>query len=397
MDYCSFNKDKYGFDNVLVVIDRFSKQAISIPCRKKVDARMQAKLYIYHVYRYFGAPLIMISDRRPQFISKFWDEFTKILGTKRVLSAADHPQTDGQTEIYNQYLQRRLRPFVSYYQDDWSEFLPIMDYAQLTFPHDSLGGLAPYEVVHGYASRTNWDWKLDLPDSATPTDKLNVAEARAYAARHHGAWELARTHLTKAQERMSASYNRSRRAPDFDVGDRVWLDTRYFATARPSKKLDNPTNGPFEITEKVGASFRLKLPDFMKVHDVFPAAKLRRDPNDPLPGQIQTKSPPINITGDDEWEVEEVLACRKQRNNLSYRVTWLNRDVDLTWYPASDLKYAPHRLRQFHLANPEQAGPPAALPAWLRKYEEGVDDYDELDNDKEAVGRSRTSFFRTGG
>lgn len=101
MDYCSFNVDKHGYDNVLVFIDRLSKQAISVPCHKTVTATQMARLYIYHVYRYFGPPETMLSDRGPQFISAFWDEFNKILGTKIVLSLAYHPKTDGQTEIYN--------------------------------------------------------------------------------------------------------------------------------------------------------------------------------------------------------------------------------------------------------------------------------------------------------
>ena len=101
MDFCSFNKDKHGFDNVLVIIDRFSKQAISIPCHKTVTSRQLAMLYVYHIYRYFGAPVTMLTDGGPQFISSFWEKFNSILGTKIKLSTADHPQTDGQTEIYN--------------------------------------------------------------------------------------------------------------------------------------------------------------------------------------------------------------------------------------------------------------------------------------------------------
>jgi transposase InsO family protein len=397
VDYCSFNKDKYGFDNVLVFIDRFSKQAVSIPCQKTTDARKLVTIYIYHIYRYFGAPLTITSDRGPQFVSKFWDALCQILGTKKQHSTADHPQTDGQTEVYNQYLQRRLRPFVNYHQDDWSEYLPIMDYAQLSLPHDSLGGLTPFEVVHGYAPRIDWDWKIDLPDSATPADKLNTQQAVDYAQRHKRAWDTARSNLTVAQAKMARSYDSSRREVDFDIGDSVWLDMRYFKTLRPSKKLDMPTNGPFKVLEKVGNSYRLDLPATMKVYNVFPASKLRRDPNDPLPGQEQEPPLPINITGDDEWELEEVLACRKQRTMLSYRVTWLNQDVDLTWYDASDLKYAPHKVKEFHLNNQEQAGPPAKLPQWLKAWEDGEDDYDHLDGDKEMDQRSRASFFRRGG
>ena len=258
MDYCSFNADRHGYDNVFVVIDRFSKQAISIPCTKKIDARETAKLYIYHIFRYFGSPLSITSDQGGQYISDFWKAFNHILGTKLKLSTADHPQTDGQTEIYNRYLQQRLRPFVSYYQDDWSEFLPMMDYAQLTLPHESLGGLSPFEVVHGYAPRTNWDWKLPKADSQTPSQKLNEKDALAYASRHNDAWNLAKSHIQQAQERMRASANRSRRPANFKVKDKVWLDVRYYPTSRPSKKLDNPMAGPFEITEKVFNSYKLK-------------------------------------------------------------------------------------------------------------------------------------------
>ena len=62
-----------------------------------------------------------------------------------------------------------------------------MDYAQLTLPHDSLGGISPFEVVHGYTPRTTWDWKTDLPDLVTPTEKINANNARKYTARHHEA------------------------------------------------------------------------------------------------------------------------------------------------------------------------------------------------------------------
>ena len=104
MDFKSFPKDKKGYDAVWVVVDRLSKQAISVPCYKTVTAEQLAELYTQYVYRYFGAPDSMVSDRGPQFISAFWQAFNRTLGTKIKLSTADHPQTDGQTEIMNQYL-----------------------------------------------------------------------------------------------------------------------------------------------------------------------------------------------------------------------------------------------------------------------------------------------------
>jgi len=55
--------------------------------------------------------------------------------------------------------------------------------------------------------------------------------------------------------------------------------------------------------------------------------------------------------------VEEILAIRKTRKYLSYRAKWVSYNKDLKWYLAGDFKYAPYKLRDFHLQNPDLLGP----------------------------------------
>ena len=98
----------------MLLVDCFGKRPISIPCYKTITAKEAARLYIQYPYRIYGPLDTIVSDRGPQFISAFWDEFTRILGIKLKLSTAYHPQTDGQTEIANQYLDQKLWPFVNY-------------------------------------------------------------------------------------------------------------------------------------------------------------------------------------------------------------------------------------------------------------------------------------------
>lgn len=107
--------DKKGFDSVCVIVDRLSKQTISIPCHKNITATDTARFLTQYVFRYYGFPFSIVSNKRPQFISAFWRELCRILGIKLKLSTGYYPQTDGQTENYNQVLQARLRPFISYY------------------------------------------------------------------------------------------------------------------------------------------------------------------------------------------------------------------------------------------------------------------------------------------
>jgi len=103
-----------------------------------------------------------VSDRGSQFISDFWDEFCSLIGTKLKLSTAAHPETDGQTEIIDQYTAQRLRLYVDYFQDNWSELLPVMDFAAARLPHDSTG-LSPLFVECGHEPRLSIDWTLYMP------------------------------------------------------------------------------------------------------------------------------------------------------------------------------------------------------------------------------------------
>jgi hypothetical protein len=101
----------------------------------------------------------------------------------------------------------------------------------------------------------------------------------------------------------------------------------------------------------------------------------------------------VNVTGEDEWEVDTIRAVRKRYNKLEYRADWLGVDEDPQYYPASDFKYSPHKIRDFHLAHPNLPGPPENLLKWIRKWEDGVDNYDELTGSKEMSQYSRVRFF----
>jgi len=359
MDYKSFPKDSHGHDSVFVIMDRLSKEATSIPCRKTDTSEDLARLFIPYVWRYTSFPDSIVSDRGPQFVSKFWNEFCRILNIKVKLSTAYHPQTDGQTENLNQYIDQRLRPFINYYQDNWSELLPMIDHAQRTLPHASIG-MTPFEVVHGYPPRTTFDW--NTPVTATVNEKLSREQAVRHVKHLQSVWEKAKEIMGQAQETMARNANSRRRAIDFEVGDKVWVSTKNWRTERPSRKLDSQMEGPFPILAKEGHSYRLQLPATLNIHPVFSADRLRKDPDNPLPGQVNDPPPAVVVSGNDEWEVQEILASKVIYGKLRYCAKWVGYDTDLNWYPASNFKNAPLLVRKFHLANPEQPGPPRSLP-----------------------------------
>ena len=392
VDFKNQPKDKDGYDNVCVFIDRMSKAAISIPCHRTATAKDMAEMYYVHAYRYYDLPDSIVSDRGPQFISDFWNAFCAILGVKVKLSTAYSPQTDGQTEIMNQYLDQRLRPFVNHYQDNWSRMLPALDNAQLTLPHDSIG-MSPFQLSRGYSPRKSFDWKAPkAPETAR--EKLAYQEAVLFAKQLEDGWKVAREILQRSQDKMTAEANKHRREPDFDIGDWVWLSSKNYNIDRPSRKLGPKVIGSYRILDRVGYSYKLDLPPTMKIWPVIHARYLRKDPRNPLNGQIQDPLPSVNISGEDEWDVEEVRSVRKHYEKMQYRINWLGADEDPTYYKASNVKYAPHLLRDFHIQNPHLPGPPRHLPEWIKAWEQGVDEYDDLDDDREMTAGEKRKFLK---
>jgi hypothetical protein len=97
------------YDSILVVVDRFTKMARYIPVNATIDAAELAEVFMNTIFKDYGTPAGITSDRGPQFTSAFWGSVMFYLKIRRRLSTAFRPQTDGQTERQNQTLEHYLR------------------------------------------------------------------------------------------------------------------------------------------------------------------------------------------------------------------------------------------------------------------------------------------------
>ena len=64
------------------------------------------------------------------------------------MSTAYHPQTDGQTERYNQELEAYLRIYCAYKPDDWSNKLSLAQFAHNARTHDTIKQ-SPFQLIYG--------------------------------------------------------------------------------------------------------------------------------------------------------------------------------------------------------------------------------------------------------
>jgi transposase InsO family protein len=76
-----------------------------IPYKESSTAEDLTYIFLRIIASIHSVPTEIISDRDKLFTSKFWQTLTALLGIKRKLSTAFHPQTDGQMERLNQTIE----------------------------------------------------------------------------------------------------------------------------------------------------------------------------------------------------------------------------------------------------------------------------------------------------
>jgi len=228
---------------------------IALP--KLPSAKETAEVMMTQVFRIHGFPEDIVSDRGPQFVSRFWREFCRLIGATTSLTSGYHPEANGQTERLNQQLEIGLRCLVSQNRASWSSHLVWVEYAHNSLP-TSATGLSPFQCVYGYQPPL-------FPDSKT---EATVPSAHAMVRRCHRIWAAARQVLVRQGDRVKGTADRRRRpASEYQPGQKVWLSAKHLHLKVPSPKLASRFVGPFPISKIISpATIRLLLPRSLRVY-----------------------------------------------------------------------------------------------------------------------------------
>ena len=245
MDFIVGLPESGGYTKIWVIVDRFSKMAHFIPLPSVNKTEDMAKLFLTQVWKHHGLPDDIVSDRDSKFISHFWQSLMDLLSVKLNLSTAFHPQTDGQTERVNQTLEAYMRNYCSYQQDDWSDLLPLAEYAYNSAVSEATK-FSPFCAIYGFEPRTNWP-------NLKPSSEWDNRASSVTVSQWEAIWSTMHENLGKTRLRMARWYDKHHlKAPEFKPGDKVMLDRRNVQTKRPINKLDHKKMGPFKVTKAVG-------------------------------------------------------------------------------------------------------------------------------------------------
>ena len=323
-------------DAILVVVDRFTKYALYIPTTERITSDGLATLLLHHVYRLFGIPDGIVSDRGSLFTSRFWTSLCWALSTSRRLSTAFHPQTDGQTERVNQSVEHYLRTFCCFEQNDWAERLYLAEFVYNTSWH-SATRTTPAKALFGFDPRG----PNDIPTQGPKPSKVPAAEDRAKQLRDSRE-EIVKI-LQHAQALYKKWYDKGRKKITFAKGDWVYISTKHLRRKRPARKFADKYLGPYQIEKVIGhhgLAYKLRLPSSARIHTTFPISSLEpHRPRDSEPPASPTDNP---FVPNETFEVETILDHKGKSSRRQYLIKWKGYDeTENSWEPRRNIDDGP--------------------------------------------------------
>lgn len=234
-----------------------------------------------------------------------------------------------------------LPAYASYQQDDWAPLLPLAEFADNNHVSET-NGVSPFFANYGFQA-----WFTTLPGGLPTTTVENAAQGPTQELQEHH--DKLKGEIRWAQFIQKDAANAHRvPAPNYQVGNKVWLTSKNFKTKRPSNKLDWKSIGPYEVQKVISPyGYELRRANTMQLHPVFDVSLLSPLITHPVPGQATPPPPPVEIDNETEWEVESLLETRRRGRQLQCLVKYTG-DYTPTWQPASDVANSPELVAQFH-------------------------------------------------
>jgi hypothetical protein len=324
-----------GKNAILTIVDHgCSRAAIFLPCTTTITGPGIAQLYLDHVYRWFGLPTKVISDRDPRFTSHFGKSLTQKLGVKQNLSTAFHPQTDGISERKNQWVEQYLRLVTSNAPEDWTQWMAMASAVHNNRRNETTG-LSPNQILLGYETA------LAPPEMITSNNEAVEDRIKTMMERRAQAID-AINQANKGKPVIPSQY---------EVGAQVWLEATHLKIHHQKTKLAPKRYGPFPIIKEISpVAYQLRLPAAWGIHDVFHASLLSLYHETTAHGPNFSRPPPELIDGEEEYQVERILGHRYhgRAKALQYLIKWVDYpESDNTWEPAPYV-HAQDLIKAYH-------------------------------------------------
>jgi len=164
-----------GKDCIYVVVDWLTKYAHFFAIPTRYSTAQVVELFFRVIFRLRALPKNNVSDRDSKFMGGFWQELYRLVSNKLTPSMSYHPQTDGQAERVNQWMEGFSRNYVTEQQRAWIWRLHLGEYYYDTTHHMSIG-MTPFCALYGYDALSFVD--VVFGDSGAQRPKIGLKRAK---------------------------------------------------------------------------------------------------------------------------------------------------------------------------------------------------------------------------
>ena len=307
-------KSRGGKRYILVVCDYATRYPEAIPLRS-IDAEHVAEELV-HLFTRVGIPEEILTDQGANFMSALLYETYKLLKVKPIRTSPYHPQTDGLVERFNQTLKAMLRKTAKSEGKDWDKLIPYVLFAYREVPQESTG-FSPFELLYGRTVRGPLDVLRETWEEPQAKDANVVSYVVAMREKLDQMTELVHDNLSRAQEYQKTWYDKSARAREVGVGEKVIV-----LLPTSTHKLRAQWQGPYTVVRKIGdANYVVDMKDKEKRHRTFHVNMLKRwherksclYTQDLEPGDSCEELPLWSNTVSGDPEISEKLPLVQQR------------------------------------------------------------------------------------
>ena len=243
-----------GYNQVLVMIDHFTKYAEAVPCITASAEETCDHLINTWIARH-GCPMTFQSDNGTAFVGELTKELMRRSQVAQAHSTTYHPQTNGLVERQNRTLVSMLRVYCSRYMTDWDRYLPQVMGAYNSTQH-STTGVSPHMMLTGHEKSLPLTFFYPEYEGKKTSPQVYV---RDVIRRQQELNDLCRRNTQQAQAKQRKRFDKKAAgAKAYSVGDYVWVFQNVIPP-KGTKKLLKKWRGPFMITEvhQEGRFYRL--------------------------------------------------------------------------------------------------------------------------------------------
>ncbi len=341
-----------NYNIICTIICRLFKEHHYVLCHwedNDISIKETVWIMLWNVYQLHNLLSSIVLNRDSQFISIMWQSLCKRLKIKVNLSTVYYSEIDNQLKRANQDVERELRIYCNYMQNNWAKWLSMMKFS------DNFNTFSTILMISFYFNKdfySRMSFNSDTTDYEMIRQRIETRKIDDIVTWMSKLLIFNHQQLKKIKQITEAQINKHKRDIIYEVDDQVWLVFENIKITKSCKDLKDKQLDLYSITVKVKIFYRLQLSRSMKhIHSVFSSKYLQSSSNDLLLKQHSELSRSMIIEENKEhWKVDNILNFRRYRERLQYKIKWIEINCDDEWYYVDKEKFDDSKkvLNEFH-------------------------------------------------